>query len=298
MNTIQLYVVRNIKSRFLQQIQMLAVVTIAIFSAGCQITPTFTTGYYVYQETLRPQPIQSSLAVKRFEEARPDRLYTKQGRMFLTYIPLLPYVSLPFERLDESVNIQSNSIKTSGSGITAGASQNVAPDFEEYTYPASVPRAIAADLDATGLFDKVVYVGTEATDSYRYVLSGQVRESPLHETVSSYGLGMGGVLLWFLPIPMEKTSAGIVVDLTLTDTATDTVIWNDTIESEVSRLITLYNSSAMVYGRSGAFSFNLIPPPSDSQVDQKSLFSWHFEALRRAMQDAKPKLAAALQEQL
>lgn len=282
----------------MQLIRSLAITALAIATAGCQITPTFTTGYYVYQEALRPQPIQSSLAVKRFKEARPERLYSTQGRLFLTYIPLLPYVSLPFERLDESVKIQSDSIKASGSGRTVGASQNVAPDIEEYIYPVSIPRSIAADLNASGLFNKVVYVGTDATDnSYRYVLSGQVQESPLQDTVTSYGLGMAGVLLWLLPIPMKKTSASITVDMTLTDTATNTVVWHDTIKSEVSRIVTLYNSSAMVYGRSGAFSFNLIPPPSDSQVDHRSLFSWHFEALRRAMQDSKPKLAESLRGQ-
>ena len=278
-------------------IRSLAITTLAIAMAGCQITPTFTTGYYVYKEALRSQPIQSTLAVKRFKEARPERLYSTQGRLFLTYIPLLPYVSLPFERLDESVKIQSDDIKAFGSGRSAGAGQNVAPDIEEYTYPVSIPRAIAADLDASGLFNKVVYIGTDTTDSYRYVLAGQVHESPLQETVTSYGLGMAGVLLWLLPIPMNKTSASITVDMTLTDTTTNTIVWHDTIKSEVSRIVTMYNSSAMVYGRSGAFSFNLIPPPSDSQVDHHSLFSWHFEALRLAMQDAKPKLAESLQGQ-
>jgi hypothetical protein len=53
-------------------------------------------------------------------------------------------------------------------------------------------------------------------------------------------------------------------------------------------------SSAMIYGRGGAFSFNLLPPPSDAKVDRHSLFSWHFEALRRGMVDARSDLAGAL----
>ena len=60
------------------------------------------------------------------------------------------------------------------------------------------------------------------------------------------------------------------------------------------RYVMLYTSSAMVYGRGGAFSFNLIPPPSDSKVDRRSLFSWHFEVLRRAMLDSKDEIAEAL----
>jgi hypothetical protein len=50
----------------------------------------------------------------------------------------------------------------------------------------------------------------------------------------------------------------------------------------------------MIYGRGGAFSFNVMPPPADSQVDRFSLFSWHFEALRRGMLDARGDLAATL----
>jgi hypothetical protein len=93
---------------------------------------------------------------------------------------------------------------------------------------------------------------------------------------------------------MAKTSAGVTVDLTLTDTDGGAVIWQHTLTSEISRVVNLYTSSAMVYGTGGGFSFNLIPPPADSQVDPHSLFSWHFEALRRAMNEAKPELAAAL----
>jgi hypothetical protein len=58
----------------------------------------------------------------------------------------------------------------------------------------------------------------------------------------------------------------------------------------------LYTSSAMVYGRKGAFSFDLEPPPSDAHVDRRSLFSWHFGALRRAMLDARQDLAVMLSE--
>jgi len=69
---------------------------------------------------------------------------------------------------------------------------------------------------------------------------------------------------------------------------------NPHLESDLNRYITLYTSSAMVYGRGGAFSFNLVPPPGDSKVDRRSLFSWHFEALRRGMLESKDDLARAL----
>ena len=99
----------------------------------------------------------------------------------------------------------------------------------------------------------------DSTAGYRYVLSGSVRASPLDETSTSYGLGMAGVLLWVLPIPMHKTSASVTVDLVLTDTASGSVIWRDTITSGLSRTVTLYGTSAMIYGSGGPFSFNLVP---------------------------------------
>ena len=54
------------------------------------------------------------------------------GNRSLTYVPFLPWVALPFERLDESVRIQSDAIEQSGRGMTRGASQNVAPLFEQW----------------------------------------------------------------------------------------------------------------------------------------------------------------------
>ncbi len=126
------------------------------------------------------------------------------------------------------------------------------------------------------------------------MLSGVLRETPFRETVTSYGLGIVGVLLWFLPIPMTKWTGGVSLDIELKDQETDQVVWEKHLESDVSRYTTLYTGSAMVYGRGGAFSLNMSPPPSNSKVDRRSLFSWHFEALRRGMVEARHELADAL----
>jgi hypothetical protein len=261
---------------------------------GCQLTPTFTTGYQV-PERLPGKTLDRSLAVVPFDEARPPRLYTTTGRLFLTYIPLLPYVSSPFERLDESVKKQSDSIAAGGRGMTLGADQSVAPPYDQYTYPRSLPRAIADDLAASGLLREVRFVEADAVSGFDYVLSGSVRESPLRQTATSFGLGIVGVLLWFIPVPMQKTSASVTIDLTVTDARSGRTVWSRSLEGDVSRYATMY-SSAMIYGRGGAFSFNLLPPPSDAKVDRHSLFSWHFEALRRGMLGARSDLAAALAE--
>jgi len=272
--------------------RVVAALLALLLLSGCQLTPTFTTGYQI------PGPIAGttldrSVAVVPFEELRPPREYSSAGRTFLTYVPLLPWVSMPFERVDEIVRKQSEGIEKGGRGMTSGAAQSVAPPFDEYTYPRSFPRAIADDLNASQLFRDVRFVESDEAGGFDYVLRGSVRESPLRGTVTSFGLGMAGVLLWIFPIPMQKTSAGVDVDMTLTEASTGQVVWKRTIDSDISRIATMY-TSVMIYGRGGAFSFNVMPPPADSEVDRYSLFSWHFEALRRGMVEARGDLAASL----
>jgi hypothetical protein len=261
---------------------------------GCQLTPTFDASYQPESSRLVASPLPGSLAVRRFDEARPPRLWSTTGKIFLLYIPLIPWVTMPFERIDESAKQISDGIEKGGRGMTLGADVQPAPDYETYAYPESFARAIAGDLAASGLFAECRYVGDESAEGAAYLLSGKVRASPLRRSATSFGLGMAGVLLWFLPIPMSKTTSAVEVDLSLVDQKSGQEIWNHRVTSDVSRYFMLYTASAMVYGRSGAFSFNLEPPPSDAGVDRRSLFGWHFAALRRAMSAARQDLAATL----
>jgi hypothetical protein len=271
---------------------------LSVFLSGCQLAPTFTAQYKITSDKLLQPPRQGTLAVSRFTESRPPRQYTSAGKLFMVYVPLIPYVSFPYERMDETVKKISDDIATRGGGMrTIFGPAPVAPKFEAYSYPLSFARTVAEDLNESGLFQKVVFTDQDViTDSeqYPYHLSGQISESPFRRSATSYCLGLPGVLLWFLPIPMAKITGGVTVELTLTDTRTHQVIWTQKIEKEITRYITLYTSSAMIYGRSGAFSLNVEPPPGDSQVDDRSLFSWNFEALRRGVAEAKPAIARAL----
>jgi len=270
----------------------------SLATAGCQITPTFTTGYELTSTPMRSAPVDGRLAVLPFEEARSERYYSSSGRLFLTYIPLVPYVSMPFERLDESIKIQSDAIARSGSGITAGARQNVAPAFESYYYPNSFSEAVANDLRASGLFESVDFLGPGSTASdannHRYVLTGTLHASELRNTSTSFGLGMAGVLLWLLPVPMSKATGEVDLDLVLTDQQTGRIVWQKRVKDSVQRYYSLYTSSAMIYGRGGAFSLNIYRTPADSGVDRDSLFSWQFAALRKSMLDAQEEIASAL----
>ena len=40
----------------MQRLRSLAIVGFAVVTGGCQLTPTFTTGYYIHREALRAQP--------------------------------------------------------------------------------------------------------------------------------------------------------------------------------------------------------------------------------------------------
>lgn len=248
---------------------------------GCTIKANLNTGYRPEPATLRQAPLPDALAVQRFREERPPRVYSTGGRGFLTYVPFIPYVALPFERVDESA-------------VKAGTEANLSmPPFEEFTYPASMARAIAEDLEASGVFRAVRYVGDGPTDGYRYVLSGVLRATPVEKDLTSYGLGMAGVLLWFLPIPAGQIWTSVTLDLTLTDTATGERVWQSTLDHEYSKWITLYTSvPSLVYG--GASSFDFVQLPSSARVDRDSLFSWNFEVLRQAMSSARGEIATAV----
>jgi len=59
-------------------------VALGCLGLGCQLHPTFTTGYSLDPQTQRASPVEGSLAVRTFAEERPPRVYSTSGRMFLT----------------------------------------------------------------------------------------------------------------------------------------------------------------------------------------------------------------------
>ena len=56
--------------------------TLLFLVSGCQLTPTFTTGYKTTMIHPEKAPIFTSLAVTSFDEARPPRIYSTQGKIF------------------------------------------------------------------------------------------------------------------------------------------------------------------------------------------------------------------------
>src|SRR5882672_7327419 len=71
-------------------------------ACACAYTPTTSLAYRPIPVEAKP-PRQPRLIVRPLAEARPPRSYPNSfGVMFKTYIPLLPYVRIPYERLDET----------------------------------------------------------------------------------------------------------------------------------------------------------------------------------------------------
>jgi hypothetical protein len=272
----------RLRARIAAKTRALCLLGLATVLAGCPVNARLTTGYRPATAALRPVPIDASLAVQRFDDQRPPRLYSTQGRALVVMVPLVPYVSLPFERIDETAKLQSEN-----------GAQPTAPDFEQYTYPASFARTIADDLGASGLFKKVIYTGQNGAAGYRYVLDGTLLETPLVQSKTCYLLGLPTCYIDFLGVPSIKMTARVKLQLRLQDTASGASIWNETIEGQASEIYNDAYSSPILYGPS-VFSFVTTIPPADWPVDDRSIFAFHFEALRRAMVEAKPALAAAL----
>jgi hypothetical protein len=226
------------------------------------------------------EPLDETVAVLPLEEARGPKLYPGlQGHLFKAYIPLLPYVTVPYERLDESHILHQRNL-----GRTTLPA-------EHFTF--AFAQEIARDLQHSGLFRKVDFVANEQEASeHDLVLRGTLRSTQFDITVSSYMLGMPGVLLWLLPIPLGKNTATVTLDLNLEDDSGET-LWSHSFSERADKLFTLYNSGGG--STSSRFRIEITRYGSnDLGIDEKSNWAYHAEALRRGMKGAKASISETL----
>ncbi len=252
---------------------------LSLLLAACAYTPTSSL-HYDPIPSHAPSFSPYRLAVLPLEEGRPPRRYPGlQGNLFKTYIPLLPYVKVEYERLDESrlLHLQNQ----------GGASDGT----ERFTV--AFAREIARDLDASGLFREVSFVpDVESAEAYDLVLAGTLTSSAFDIYTTSYMLGMAGVLLWFLPIPLGKDEATVAADLEITDRS-GSVVWRDSFSEHASRMFTLYNSA----GESTSSQYRIEIKrygSNDLGIDGDSFWAYHAEALRSGMGAMKSSLAKDL----
>jgi len=264
--------------------KILCVFVITSFLSGCVYTPTRNFVYTpvpVFADA--PQKTHGVLVVRKLNEARGARTYPNtMGNLFKTYIPLLPYVSMSYERLDES-DVMTQERRT-----------HAAEEASDFTV--SVSKSITDDLKSTGLFKEVRYIGQQPVPSdANLVLGGDLNVTALDTTYTSYLLGMVGVLLWLLPIPMARTSGNVEVSLKMTDLG-GVEVWSYHLKGKSRRTYTMYNSAGKAI--SSVYSLEIKRYGKNKEgVDGDSFWAYHAAALRAGMADAKQSLLEKLGEE-
>jgi len=257
--------------------KMSCIIVVLSLLSGCAYTPTRNFAY-------TPAPVSSNalqktygvLVVKNLSEARGERTYPNAtGRLFKTYIPFLPNVSMRYERLDES-DVMTQEERTN-------------TVEERSDFKVSVSKAIADDLKSTGLFKEVRYIGDQPVPSDAdLILGGDLKATALDNTYTSYCLGMVGVLLWILPIPMARTTGHVEASLKMTDPSGKEV-WSDQLVGKSKRTYTMYNSAGKAI--SSVFSLEIKRYCKNKEgVDGDSFWAYHASALRVGMVDIKQSL--------
>ena len=259
----------------------LALAAALILQPGCTYVASTSLQYSPAGPTpAAPAPLK--LAVVPFKEQRKERFYpSATGRMFLTYIPLIPYVSIPYERLDESLAV-------------AKTERGEIPDPEGH-FTIAMARMVADDLRQSNYFRDVVFVeDPKDTGDADLILAGVLESTEFRLNATSYMLGMAGVLLWLLPIPLGSNTAEVSADLWLQEPDGD-IVWRDKLKGQGRKIFTFYNSAGAPV--SNRFSLEIKRyGENDKGIDGDSLWAYHAEALRAAMRDAKPALAAYVAE--
>jgi len=203
--------------------------------------------------------------------------------MFKLYIPLLPYVTIPYERLDE-VSLQHEG---------AREAQGKALDRKTQHFTEGIAGAIADDLRSSGMFSEVAVLSDpeQAVDG-AYVLDGELQSTELDLNRTSYLLGPVGVLLWVVPIPLGTTTADVKADLRLLDPS-GKVVWQDELEGRGRRMYTMYNSGGRPISSVMALEIKHYGN-NDEGIDGDSLWAYHASALRSGMEPVKESLAQYL----
>lgn len=258
---------------------------------ACQLQPDFDIGYYLPKAAVAAP--NYSIAVLPLDDQRGPKYRASNARGFLTYIPLLPWVSIENNRIDQIVLETGERGGRTWSFVAPQVLPVIRP--EDVPFPRSFAMAIAEDLRQSGAASRVDFVENSAQAAgYDYVLSGTLRHDEYRVSMSSYCLGMVGVLLWYLPMPMSRVTGEAFFDLELRD-RTGNVVWSGSVDAEEHDYRTLYGSSSMIYGTGfGSLTFQVKKGSDNTYANPHSLFWWSFMALKNGMDQLRPGLIAAL----
>lgn len=256
------------------------VVLIGSLLVGCSYVPTRSLAYEPIPVAAPHKP-NRILAVRVLVENRPERKYPSMfGSLFLTYLPLIPYITISYERLDESDEVHKRSKGLAWS--------------DESAMTHLLMKALAKDLETAQFFSEVRLIGDEpiAAD-VDYVLEGSLESTAFNVYTTSYGLGMAGVLLWYLPIPMAQQEGNVEISLSLRDRS-GREVWSNRLIGEGERFFTMYNSSGAAI--SSRYSLEIKRYGSnDEGIDGDSIWAYYASAMRTGMKSVKESLASFLE---
>lgn len=172
-------------------------VLVATLAVGCAI-PTWR-----YEPGLKPGAVgdrpQLQAAVLRFTEGR-QQIDPSTGKVFLTYVPVLPYVEDDMQMTDEGAK-------------EFARKMNAAPQPEFLTLSS---RSFHDELKESEAFEFVDYEPT-FRDDYDIVFKGELKSTLTKFRYTSYGLGMAGVLLWLFPLPVGRLQQFYEYEVTASD---------------------------------------------------------------------------------
>lgn len=268
------------------RVALLVVLAVSAFLGGCRYTPTRDLSYIPtdsieIQKSNELQP-NKILVVRSLQEARPPRKYSPEiGHIFKAYIPLVPYFTIPYERLDETDQIIQMQKKLTS------------PD-KEMLFTHTFAEAIAIDLASTGYFKEVRYIGNKPVPADAdYVLGGSLTGTPYDTNISSYMLGFVGVLGWIAPIPMQSTDVKVTADLYMINKETGAQFQYD-FNGSANRWYTMYGSKGALSSR---MTFNTRPYKSNKHgIDTNSAWSFYAASLREATNQLKVELREDLMD--
>jgi hypothetical protein len=247
--------------------------------SGCSYVATTRLDYSPADNPAASLPRHTVLVVPLQDERAPRSFPNAFGHLFLTYVPLIPYVTVSYERLDESLDV-------------AKHDTGEPPLPKDELFPTKMAKAIANDLRGSELFSDVQF-GPEGSRTTDYVLTGTLRSTQFDLNATSYMLGMAGVLLWFVPIPVGSDVAEVRIDLALRDRQGNTV-WQFPLQGSGRGLFTMYSPGAPI---SSQFNLEIDHYGSnDKGIDGDSLWAYHADALRSGMGEAKASLSAFLNQ--
>lgn len=238
---------------------------------------TTTTQRFVYAPLGEPaaRPLATRLVVLPFADGRPPRVYpTPRQSALLLLLPLVPSVTVAYERLDES---------RAAERLIRGV-----PPQREDLFEDLLARAVAADLASARLFDDVELAAAPPPDA-DLVLGGTIVSTRFVSSATAYLLGAPGLALWLTGLPSGRDTIEMAIDLTLRD-RDGVVLWQYPLRAQASRVVDLYTRGHQLSTGTGSLS---IPRYGDNDkgIDPDSLWAFHGEALRAGMAAARRSLA-------